>query len=173
MQYKMLELADEVATIEAGKQRGRALLSVSHNNEQGFTVFLEGSLGAGKTTLTRGILQALGHTGAVKSPTYTLVEPYLSLALPVYHFDLYRLSEPEELAYIGIRDYFNDDTSEKHLLLIEWPDKGTGFLPPADVRLHLSVPRLTAEYGRPTTPIGRQLQWMAATPMGEHVLKYS
>lgn len=89
-------------------------------------VFLEGALGAGKTTLTRGILQGLGHQGAVKSPTYTLVEPYhLVSGLTVFHFDLYRISAPNALLDIGFEEYLD----ERALLLIEWPEKAGALLP--------------------------------------------
>jgi tRNA threonylcarbamoyladenosine biosynthesis protein TsaE len=97
-------------------------------------LFLYGELGAGKTTLVRGLLRAAGHTGAVKSPTYTLVEEYEVNGRRLFHFDLYRLKDPEELEWMGMDDYLNQSA----LCCIEWPEMGVGFLPMADVEVRLN-----------------------------------
>jgi len=97
-------------------------------------IFLQGELGAGKTTLVRGILRAAGHSGTVKSPTYTIVEEYEINAQKIFHFDLYRLADPEELEMIGMNDYL----AQQSICFIEWSELGKGFLPEADMILNLS-----------------------------------
>lgn len=127
MRYR-IELPDLEATLAWGRWLGARLWP-------GAIIFLSGTLGAGKTSLCQGILAALGHAGPVKSPTYTLVEPYTLTHGNVYHFDLYRLIDPEELEWIGGRDYFDGES----ICLIEWPERGAGALPPPDLTLSLEL----------------------------------
>ena len=122
MTSKQIFLADESQQIALAK-------TVANHLKTSFVMLLKGNLGVGKTTFARGFVQASGFDGVVKSPTYTLVEPYpISYDRMCYHFDLYRLSDPEELEFTGARDYFN----ETDVCLVEWPENAEGFLPRAD-----------------------------------------
>lgn len=119
------------------------------------TIFLHGELGAGKTTLVRGFLRGLGYQGIVKSPTFTLIESYQIARHHVYHFDLYRLHDPGELSYIGIRDYIDCG-----ICFVEWPSQGVGFLPLTDLDCYIDI-----------LPSGRQLHMIAHTSSGENLIK--
>jgi tRNA threonylcarbamoyladenosine biosynthesis protein TsaE len=144
-----LTAADEEAMVACGAN----LAAVA---APGLVMYLAGDLGMGKTTLSRGFIQGLGHPGAVKSPTYTLVEPYELQGQQVYHFDLYRLGDPEELEFMGIRDYFNGEA----MCLVEWPARGEGALPPADIRIKIE-----------REGSGRRLLLCADTLLGKGVLE--
>ncbi|MEZ5507443.1 MAG: tRNA (adenosine(37)-N6)-threonylcarbamoyltransferase complex ATPase subunit type 1 TsaE [Gammaproteobacteria bacterium] len=149
-----LDLPAETDTVALG-QRLAAVLG------QGGTLYLEGDLGAGKTTLARGLIQALGHSGAVKSPTYTIVEPYELACGPVFHFDLYRLADPEELELMGIRDYFAPGA----ICIVEWPDRGGDLIPPPDLRLRLEkTGNSRRAHLQAHTPAGRQMLQKIAPP---------
>lgn len=145
--YK-LYLEDPQATEAFGRR-------LAHCCPSGVVVFLRGHLGAGKTTLVRGFLRAMGHQGAVKSPTYTLIEPYSTLDGVINHLDLYRLSDPEELEWMGMRDLLDG----KQTCLIEWPEQGEGWLPPADVTIALQ-----------SQQHGRRLEALSGSARGEQLL---
>lgn len=108
-------------------------IRMADNLTDSAVIYLQGDLGAGKSTLARGFIQGQGYTGHVKSPTYTLVEPYQINDRTIYHMDLYRLFDPEELEFIGIRDCL----ASQMICLIEWPDNGRGFLPQADLLIEI------------------------------------
>jgi tRNA threonylcarbamoyladenosine biosynthesis protein TsaE len=120
----------ELATVAASEKLGAKLASCL---APGLVIYLQGDLGAGKTTLVRALLYALGHRGAVKSPTYALVEVYVVSRLYLYHFDFYRFVSPEEFLDAGLGEYFRKDS----ICMVEWPDKATGYVPPADLVLTL------------------------------------
>jgi len=132
-----MHLPDEAATARLGADLAQVLTP-------GLALYLHGDLGAGKTALTRALLHAAGHQGRVKSPTYTLAEPYeVKLAermVTVIHFDLYRMASPEEFLDAGFREHFNENS----VCIVEWPEKGAPVLPPPDIHVSLSL----AEHGR-------------------------
>ena len=121
----------------------------------GEVIYLKGELGTGKTTLVRGALNKLGFVGNVKSPTYTIVEPYSIDNHVVYHFDLYRLNDPEELESLGIRDYCDGQS----ICFFEWPEKGENLTPNADINLLLTY-----------TKEGRNVELTAITEIGKSIL---
>lgn len=137
-----------------GEMHALAARMASHLRP-GVVVFLRGDLGTGKTTFVAGILLALGHKGAVKSPTFTLVEPYAFSSFPIYHFDLYRLNDPDELEFLGLRDYVKGDA----VCLFEWPERGAGRLPAPDVEI--LIKRINEV---------RHLQIESRTPAGDDIL---
>jgi tRNA threonylcarbamoyladenosine biosynthesis protein TsaE len=150
-------LRNEASTEKLGRMLGNAThAEVSADDvsrrTMGARVFLAGELGAGKTSLTRGVLREFGYAGAVKSPTYTLVEPYEEQEYNLYHFDLYRLSDPEEVEFLGVLDYFGD----ANLCIVEWAEKGKGYLPDPDIEITLTV-----------EGEGRRARWEPRSEKGE------
>jgi tRNA threonylcarbamoyladenosine biosynthesis protein TsaE len=132
MQHFKDHLNDEAGTLALGAALARALAP-------GLTIYLHGDLGAGKTTLTRALLHAAGHNGHVKSPTYTLVEPYVvtiaGRPLDILHFDLYRMASAEEFLDAGFREHFND----RNVCIVEWPEQAQPVLPPPDIEVFLTM----------------------------------
>ncbi len=120
----------EAATLRLGE----ALAAGAANGQ---VLHLKGELGAGKTTLVRGLIRALGHTGRVKSPTYTLLEPYSLLRLNLYHFDFYRFKNPSEWLSSGFREHFNPQS----LCIVEWPERAADLITPPDLEIQLSYDR--------------------------------
>lgn len=156
-------LAAEAQTLALGGALARSItqrtVTQDANGSVGFVIYLQGDLGAGKTTLTRGFMREFGYQGAVKSPTYTLVEPYEFEDRNIYHFDLYRLSDPEEVTYLGVDEYF----LPPGICLIEWPENGHGFLPEADLKIVLSERKIGDIRGRgfelsALSELGRQVE---------------
>ena len=141
-----------VATADDMRALGRALGAALRTAGSGALVIgIEGELGAGKTTLVGGILAALGVTGAIRSPTYTLIEPYEAAGLQLYHIDLYRLNSAREVEALGIRDLLD----ARAVLLIEWPSRGAGALPTEDLSVAI-------EYQGPTAAGGAQRRLLTA-----------
>jgi tRNA threonylcarbamoyladenosine biosynthesis protein TsaE len=149
----VLELPDPEATGHAGGCLGRAFVAAEPD---GLIAFLEGELGAGKTTFARGFLQALGHSGRVPSPTYTLIEPYSLAARTIYHIDLYRIRAPRELADLGLGELLVPGV----VALIEWPGRGAGELPVPDLVVRMTI-----------RPPGRRIELRAGSARGERVLQ--
>ncbi len=145
-------MPDEAATVARGRELAPLLLP-------GMVVWLNGDLGAGKTTLVRALLRGVGYGGAVKSPTYTLVESYVVSRLYWYHFDFYRFNEPEEFDGAGLGDYFRDDA----VCLVEWPEKAIGYVPAADLVLDFCFTDVSPESGR-------ELAFIASSEAGEKCL---
>lgn len=157
-----LFLADDTATRQAG-----ARLAAVIGNELP-VIYLHGTLGAGKTTFSQGFLASLGVGGVVRSPTYTLVEPYQTSKGEWLHCDLYRIADPAELEWLGLLDVVPGRTG----LLVEWPQHGQGFLqkPDLEISLQLLAPAAVAT-AHTAADSGRKLSWQARTPLGEELLK--
>ena len=143
-----LFLSNAAATDSFGHALANAL-------QPGMVIYLSGPLGAGKTATVRALLRKMGVLGTIKSPTYTLVELYVVSRLSLYHFDFYRLQDPDEWLEAGLRDYFNPDS----ICLVEWPDKAGASLPHADIVLNLGLENE-----------GRRLQVLCNTQMGQQCI---
>ena len=150
------------ASPEATRAAGAALGKALHVSTIAapIVIYLSGELGAGKTTLVGGLLQALGVTGPVKSPTYTLIEPYDLGGRAFYHLDLYRVADPRELEMLALRDLLEPGT----VLLVEWAERGGAMLPPADLRIRL------AYAADPAPSHARSLRLAASSHQGESLL---
>jgi len=144
-----MHLADESATVALAQRLAERL-------RPGMVIFLHGDLGAGKTTLVRGMMNALGYAGRIKSPTYTLVEPYHINGLDLRHFDLYRLHDEAEWETAGFRDEFDGH----NIFLIEWPERARGLIPKADIEITFKI-----------LPHGRNIDIKGNTPSGRECLK--
>lgn len=142
-------LADEAASVAMG-QRLASLITAP------LVMSFDGQIGAGKTTIVRALIRDLGIKGAIKSPTFSIVEEYPCQNFSLYHFDCYRITEPDELDYIGFRDYFSEDS----VCLIEWPKLAGGYLPNVDLGFELKLQHN-----------GRQLVMLANTTSGERLLQ--
>lgn len=160
-----LDLADESATLAFGQQLANVIIP-------NITIFMQGNLGAGKTTMTRGLLRGLGFNGKVKSPTYTLLETYditinktleNSLELRINHFDLYRFNDEEEWEVAGFRDAFNASS----VCIIEWPENALQCLPEPDVEILLNIQSDSA-----TETIGRQVTLKAHSEKGREIYSH-
>jgi tRNA threonylcarbamoyladenosine biosynthesis protein TsaE len=149
MNCREVALADVAATEELGRSLARALQGGAA------VIYLQGELGTGKTSLVRSLLRGMGHTDRVRSPTYTLVETYSLAGRHIFHLDLYRVGQAEELEYLGLRDL----DPEHDLLLVEWPERGAGALPAADLRVELDY-----------AGQGRQARLMALSRRGDTIL---
>ena len=145
----IIPLKNETETTEIGAK-------VASYLKGGEIIYLKGELGTGKTTFVRGALHKLGFTGSVKSPTFTIVEPYSIDSHVIYHFDLYRLDDPEELESLGIRDYCDGQS----ICFFEWPEKGGSLLPNADINLELTYFENT-----------REVEFTAKSDIGKTILK--
>lgn len=144
-----MTLVDEAATLALGAALASCL-------RPGTIIYLYGDLGAGKTTLVRGLLRKLGFSGRVKSPTYTLMEPYEVAGMTLLHYDLYRMQDPREWLDAG----FRDDFTGTNACIVEWPDKAAGLLPRADIEIRLHI-----------EGEGRQVQLTGLTPCGRETLR--